>query len=587
MKPPLLSLILTALSMMLCAPAISATHGDNTLVIGVLAKRGISKAQQRWITTATYLTQQIPNYQFEIRPLDFNQVFAQTKDANIDFVLTNSAIYVQLEYRYHISRIATLRNRLGDAVYDSFGGVIFTRRDHATIQKVEDLKASRFMAVNKESLGGYLMARRALLDHGIDPHKEFAAINFVGTHDAVVHGVKEGLADAGTVRTDTLERMAEEGEITLDAFRILATKERVSQSHFPFAHSTRLYPEWPMAALPHIDQQLAKQVAIALLKMPQDHPAAQQAAIAGWTIPHNYQSVHSLFRQLQHAPYEKRPITFTEVVSHYSHWLAIIILILTAALLTLWHVRRLNIQLLNTQQNLSDSRDMLEQSAKLREEVEQIARHDIKGPLAAMTGLSESLLEQKDIPSTHHPMLNAINKSAYRALTLVNRSLILVQMEQGMYAPQVEQVDLARIVRSVWRDSRPMTEAKKQTLIQWINDYRADEKTSFLVQMEEALCYTMLGNLMVNAVEAAPIQSAITIRLWREPQSIVIELHNLGTVPTSIHTIFFDKFATAGKKNGLGLGTYSARLMARVHRGDISMQSDNESGTTLTITIPQ
>jgi len=49
---------------------------------------------------------------------------------------------------------------------------------------------------------------------------------------------------------------------------------------------------------------------------------------------------------------------------------------------------------------------------------------------------------------------------------------------------------------------------------------------------------------------------------------------------------FFDKYATAGKSGGTGLGTYSARLMAYTMGGDISFETSAEHGTTLTVRFP-
>ncbi|MEW8013200.1 MAG: PhnD/SsuA/transferrin family substrate-binding protein, partial [Candidatus Thiodiazotropha endolucinida] len=66
---------------------------------------------------------------------------------------------------------------------------------------------------------------------------------------AVVRAVLDGRADAGTVRTDTLERMAETGLIELERIKLL---NPMPVADFPYRLSTRLYPEWPMAALKHV-----------------------------------------------------------------------------------------------------------------------------------------------------------------------------------------------------------------------------------------------------------------------------------------------------------------------------------------------
>jgi two-component system sensor histidine kinase/response regulator len=52
-----------------------------------------------------------------------------------------------------------------------------------------------------------------------------------------------------------------------------------------------------------------------------------------------------------------------------------------------------------------------------------------------------------------------------------------------------------------------------------------------------------------------------------------------------MHSTFFEKYTTSGKKGGTGLGTYSAKLIAETQGGRISMDSSEEKGTTIKITF--
>jgi signal transduction histidine kinase len=56
-------------------------------------------------------------------------------------------------------------------------------------------------------------------------------------------------------------------------------------------------------------------------------------------------------------------------------------------------------------------------------------------------------------------------------------------------------------------------------------------------------------------------------------------------VPAEIRERFFEKYVTHGKENGTGLGTYFAALIARTHGADITMNTGDETGTTLRITF--
>ncbi len=310
------------LALLLLFPAlVSAATQVN---IGVLAKRGAEKTVERWSATANYLTEQLPGYQFQIIPLDFSEIDGAVRRSEVEFILVNSGIYVQLERKFDVSRIATMKNRVGNKGLSKFGGVIFTRASRSDINSIEDIRKRRLTAVDETSLGGFQMAWRELKSFDIDPYKDLAELRFAGTHDQVVYDVINGKTDVGTVRTDTLERMEEEGKVDLQAIKVL---HREGEEHdFRYLHSTQLYPEWPMARLRRTPNELAEQVAIALIKMPEDSRAAMQSQTMGWTIPLNYQGVHRLFMDLALPPYEKKPISWREFV--VENWLSVTLLLL-------------------------------------------------------------------------------------------------------------------------------------------------------------------------------------------------------------------------------------------------------------------
>jgi len=189
--------------------------------IGVLSHRGDQATLQMWSATADYLSKNLPGYKFSIQPLDFDEVGPAVKKGSVDFILVNPGIYVNLEVRHRVSRIATLSNRRGGVPYNIFGGVVFTRHDRSDINELNDLRGRTFLAVDKTSLGGYQMAWRELARKGIDPTTDFKKLSFGGTHDKVVMAVREGIVDAATVRTDILERMTNDGIIKANEFKIL------------------------------------------------------------------------------------------------------------------------------------------------------------------------------------------------------------------------------------------------------------------------------------------------------------------------------------------------------------------------------
>jgi len=321
-----------------------STRGDDAVMkIGVLAKRGDEQCIIEWAPTAEYLSKKISGRQFEIIPLEYNQIIDFVKNNKIDFILTNSASYVELEIRYGVNRIATLKNSCFGNACTTYSGVIFCKADRAKMQNLSDLKGKKFMGVSRSSFGGWRMAWREMKAKGIDPFTDFKELKFGGTQDRVVYGVRDGIVDAGTVRSDIIERMDSEGKINMENFYVLNSHIR-EDSDLPFLHSTREYPEWPFARVKHVPDEIAEEVAAVLIEMPSDSAAASAGKCYGWTIPQNYQSVRECLKELRVAPYEDMgKITITDVLQTYAYWIAaaiILMFVMAASIIIIFKLNR-------------------------------------------------------------------------------------------------------------------------------------------------------------------------------------------------------------------------------------------------------
>jgi two-component system, NtrC family, sensor kinase len=291
------------MSQLLTQKQVQTSLKTKVLQIGVLAYRGISQALQMWEPTAQYLNNQFPEYTFKVTPLSFEQIYIKAAINKLDFVVTDSSVYVELETLYQFNRLATLKNLRMDKAYTLFGGVILRRSDRHDIQNLSDLVGKKFAGTNEHSLGAWQAAWREIKAAGINPYRDFLSLQFMGTHDAVVYAVRDGLVDAATIRTDVLERMAAEGKINLEEFEIINQQTQYVRE-FPFALSTRLYPEWAFAASRQVEQSLAERVAIALLQISILDPNASLAALSqGWTVPLNYGPVHECQKELNLGAY--------------------------------------------------------------------------------------------------------------------------------------------------------------------------------------------------------------------------------------------------------------------------------------------
>jgi len=329
---------------------------EKEILIGVLSHRGDKATLKHWSATAQYLTDSLDKT-FRIIPLDFDQVDEAIKQEKVDFLIVNSGIYVNMEVKYRISRLVTMNNLVGHHSLNVFGGVVFTRKDRHNINNLADIVGKSFIAVDETSLGGFQMVWRELNKHKINPYKDFSKLAFAGTHDNVVMSVLLGEYDVGTIRTNILEKMADDGLINLEDFKILSP---VTHESFPFLLSTRLYPEWPFSKLPHTSNALAQEVAVALLSKSDKHPSNDKRFYSGWTVPLDYQEVHKLFQELKLRPYNRRtPITLRDIIKKYWTWLlATLIFLLSMTIMSTW-VFRLNSQLKRSKVDLERQHDLV------------------------------------------------------------------------------------------------------------------------------------------------------------------------------------------------------------------------------------
>lgn len=276
---------------------------DNALAevkIGVLAKDGAAKALKAWGETGTYLTGKL-GQPVAIVPLGFEEVFAAIEKEDIDFFLVNSSMFVTAQVKYGAVPVATMINSRQGKALNAFGGVIFVTSYNDAINSLEDIKGKKFGAVQESSFGGWQMAYKEFIDVGIDPSKDFGSLEFLGKHDNVVFAVQNEQVEVGTVRTDTLERMAAAGSISMDEFKIINQKD---YPDFPFVCSTALYPEWPLGKLVGTDQNLSEQVVAALKELQPEDKAAKDAKIVGWSDPLDYEGIDALQKSLGIGAYE-------------------------------------------------------------------------------------------------------------------------------------------------------------------------------------------------------------------------------------------------------------------------------------------
>jgi len=593
-----------ALSFTLTAACIALAN-DDQVKIGVLAKRGLELCLEKWSPTAKYLTDRIPGKTFVIIPLEHEQVHLSVKKGEIDFILANSSFYVELEHRYGANRIATLKNWCFDNFYTEYWGVIFCKADRSDMRRINDLKGKSFAATAEGSFGGWRMAWRELKEKGINRYKDFKYLKFCETQDAVVYAVRDGKADAGTVRSDTFLRMHNEGKIDIQNFYVFHEHGEEVVNYPPFPHSTRGYPEWPMAKLKHTPDKLAKEVAVALLEMPVDSPAAIAAECGGWTIPMNYQSVHECLKYLKVEPYKDfGKITLTKVFKNYWYWFLSAAIIFVAMLGFIIEILRLN-------QGLSASRIRLEKEVSFREQAEidlikatkaaQSATeaksvflanmsHEIRTPMNGVISAADLALSEDLSPRVKH-YLEIIQSSGYSLLELINDILDFSKVEAGKIELESRPFMLDVVLDRV---TDMFVKKASEKNIEFLVDI--DLETPNALAGDSLRLQQIIKNLVDNAIKFTNMGGIILVgvkALEKTSDQVTLEFFvkdtGVGIAPEHLCKLFkpFSQadVSTTRKYAGTGLGLSICKQLVELMGGKIWVESDLDKGSTFHFTV--
>jgi signal transduction histidine kinase len=222
---------------------------------------------------------------------------------------------------------------------------------------------------------------------------------------------------------------------------------------------------------------------------------------------------------------------------------------------------------------------------KLREDVEQITRHDIKTPLLGVLSGITYLENYTTLDREQKDMLDDMRHTANTGMDLISRSLDLYKMETGAYEYTPAEVNILSACRRVSDDLAELARRQNVALEVLFGDRPLTREDELPLSVEENLFYAVLANLVKNGIEASEPGDTVSLRMAVNG-GFTVAVHNPAPVPESVRANFFDKYATSGKLSGTGLGTYSARLMVEVMGGRIDMESSEEHGTTVTVTLP-
>ncbi|MFN8595714.1 MAG: sensor histidine kinase KdpD [Anaerolineae bacterium] len=242
---------------------------------------------------------------------------------------------------------------------------------------------------------------------------------------------------------------------------------------------------------------------------------------------------------------------------------------------------------------LSIEREMLDEAAersKVLAESERLYKtllnsisHELRTPIAAITGAASSLLEPNagDRAETRTVLVGEIQTAADRLNRLVENLLDMTRLESGLLKIKQDWCDVSDLINvTVERLKSPLAR----------HDVRIDIAPNLpLVKMDFVLMEQALTNLLHNAVTYTPpgTHVHVTAKLDGANLMIIVADQGPGLPPESVERVF-DKFyrGPRARAGGVGLGLSITRGLIEAHGGTITAENRVSGGAQFTLRLP-
>ncbi|MYL23123.1 PhnD/SsuA/transferrin family substrate-binding protein [Halomonas alkaliantarctica] len=298
---PLIRWLLAA-TLVLSQAAVAAS----STTLGVFAYRDVETVREQFTPVVEAMQQALPRHQVQMQVLSLQALDDALEKGRVDFILTNPRHFLAIRQQYSVSgALATLKKHQGGRSLSSLAGVILTPAN-ANITTLAELEGHTIGVPGKRFLGGFLAQAYELHQQGYDPER-FADYRALGSHDAVMQSLLNGHIDAGFVRSGILEDWLASGRLAPNTLDVIHIHPVHAHAHFPLAHSTRLYPEWALAAMPHVPMDDIRRVSNTLLRL--DGEVSNGQHTVGFDPPQDYLTVELAARALGVAPFAATPQT--------------------------------------------------------------------------------------------------------------------------------------------------------------------------------------------------------------------------------------------------------------------------------------
>ncbi len=229
---------------------------------------------------------------------------------------------------------------------------------------------------------------------------------------------------------------------------------------------------------------------------------------------------------------------------------------------------------------------------RAREELSRMIVHDLRSPLTAVTTSMKLLTEFVPKDADFYPMVESATKASRRAirklLSRVDSLLDIAKMQSGRLAIDTELTLLAPLVQNTIDELMPLA---SELEIELLAEIAPDVP---VVNVDADKVERLLLNLVDNALKYSPMESAISIHVYQEPDlgaAVRVDVIDNGPgVPDEYKDSLFDSFVQVqGRqkiRRGVGLGLSFCKLVTEAHGGKIWVEDNPDGGSIFSFILP-
>lgn len=231
---------------------------------------------------------------------------------------------------------------------------------------------------------------------------------------------------------------------------------------------------------------------------------------------------------------------------------------------------------------LSEQHSVEAEREKLRNTLLSAVSHDLRTPLATITGSASSLLlKAKDLPEFAVNMIESIQREASRLGRLVGNLLDATRMQAGALTINREPYYMAELIGSALSRLEPMIGTRA-------TDIRVSNQLP-LLNIDGVLIEQVMMNLLENALRHTPENSALTITAEATPYAVeVIVIDHGHGIKSGSEEAIFKRFERMDSKDseGMGLGLAICKAIIEAHGGNIWARNRSQGGAAFHFTLP-